>query len=137
MDIAKEKIHKDFVKLKENRESYFDTFYSNNYNLVYRICFSILKNKENSEDVAQTIFEKIYKLPDEKIASSYESSWLYTVSKNEAIQFLRRSKNNVSIDESFFDIQDDTNQMNEIEESEEYKNARSASREYENWKTSV
>lgn len=122
MDIVKERIHEDFVKLKESRESYFDTFYANNYNLVYRICFSILKNKENSEDVAQTVFEKIYKLPDEKIASSYESSWLYTVAKNEAIQFLRKSKNNVSIDDSFFDIQDEKNHMNEIEESEEYNN---------------
>lgn len=121
MDKLKSAIHEDFVKLKNDRESYFDKFYSNNYNLVYRICFSILKNKENSEDVTQTVFEKIYKLPDEKIASSYESSWLYTVAKNEAIQFIRKSKNNVSIDDSF-DIQDENNQMNEIEENEEYKN---------------
>ncbi|MBP3708500.1 MAG: sigma-70 family RNA polymerase sigma factor [Clostridia bacterium] len=96
MGNIKESVHKDFIKLKDNRETYFDEFYKNNYNLVYRICFSILRNKENSEDITQNVFVKILKMPIEKLPSEYESSWLYTVSKNEALQFIRSRKDNVS-----------------------------------------
>ena len=43
------------------------TKYKNeNYKLlVYKIAFSILKNKEASEDVTQTVFTKIYSLKKE------------------------------------------------------------------------
>ena len=121
MENVKERIHEDFEKLKQNKEEHFDEFYKNNYNLVYRICFSILKNKENSEDVAQTVFEKIYKLPNEKIASSYESTWLYTVTKNEAIQYLRKSKFSLPLDENLNELESGKNEIRTIEESEDYK----------------
>lgn len=122
MENIRTNIHEDFENLKQNKEEYFKSFYSNNYNLVYRICFSILKNKENSEDVAQTVFEKIYKLPNEKIASSYESTWLYTVAKNESIQFIRKNKFNLPLDEQLNNIFDEKNEIDDVVESEEYQN---------------
>ncbi len=120
MENIKARIHEEFIKLKSNKEEYFNTFYSNNYNLVYRICFSILKNKDNSEDVAQTVFEKIYKMPSEKIASEFESTWLYTVAKNEVIQFIRKNNNNLPLDDQLYEIEDKNNNINDIIENEEY-----------------
>ena len=69
MENIKETVHIDFVKLKENKSEYFEKFYSNNYKLVYRICFSILKNAENSEDVSQIVFEKILKMREDQYPS--------------------------------------------------------------------
>lgn len=122
MESIKERIHDDFSKLRNDKSKYFDSFYSNNYNLVYRICFSILKNKENSEDATQTVFEKIYNMPNEKIASECESTWLYTVAKNEALQFIRKNKYNISFDDELYEIEDSESQIDSIVENEEYNN---------------
>lgn len=120
MGNIKENVHEDFIKLKNSRETYFDEFYKNNYNLVYRICFSILKDKENSEDITQNIFVKILKMPIEKLPIEYESSWLYTVSKNEALQFIRSRRNNVS-DAEIEDTKSDDNEIDNIIDNKSYQ----------------
>lgn len=121
MSKIKELIHEDFIKLKANREEYFDEFYNKNYDLVYRICYSILKDKENSEDITQNIFVKIYKMPIEKFPTEYESSWLYTVSKNEALQFIRNSKRNILSDEELENVKSDNNEIDDVIEKENYE----------------
>lgn len=121
MSKIKELIHEDFIKLKANREEYFNEFYNKNYNLVYRICYSILKEKENSEDITQNIFVKIYKMPIEKFPTKYESSWLYTVSKNEALQFIRNSKKNTLSDDGLENVKSDNNEIDDAIEKEDYE----------------
>lgn len=121
MEDVKGKIHNDFCNLKNNKEEYFEQFYKNNYNFVYRICFSVLKNKDNSEDVTQTVFEKIYKMEPEKLASTYESSWLYTVTKNEAIQYIRKDKPHDSLDENEMPVESGKSEIEELEKDEDYK----------------
>lgn len=121
MEKIKELIHNDFEKLKSDKEQYFAEFYTNNYNLVYRICFSILKDKDNSEDVTQNIFEKIYKLPNDKLAQEYESTWLYTVAKNEALQYIRKNKVNSSLDEKIGEFTKNDNEIDTIIDKEEYE----------------
>lgn len=121
MSKIKELVHEDFIKLKANREEYFDEFYNKNYDLVYRICYSILKDKENSEDITQNIFVKIYKMPIEKFPTEYESSWLYTVSKNEALQFIRSSKNSMLSDEGLENIKSNNNEIDDIIDNENYE----------------
>ena len=92
MDNIKQVVHEDFVNLIKDKNSYFEEFYKHNYKLVYRICFSILKNTENSEDMAQTVFEKILKMEKDKYPTQYEASWLYTVAKNECLPLIRKTK---------------------------------------------
>ncbi len=121
MEKIKENIHNDFKNLKQNKEQYFNEFYNNNYNLVYRISFSILKDKENSEDVTQNVFEKIYKLPNDKLAQNFESTWLYTVTKNESLQYIRKIKFNIPLDENIDVVKSNTNEIDDIVENEDYK----------------
>lgn len=121
MEKIKENIHNDFENLKQNKEQYFNEFYNNNYNLIYRISFSILKDKENSEDVTQNVFEKIYKLPNDKLADNFESTWLYTVTKNESLQYIRKNKFNIPLDENIDVIKSDNNEIDDIAENEDYK----------------
>ena len=121
MEKIKENIHNDFEKLKQNKEQYFDKFYNNNYNLVYRISFSILKDKENSEDVTQNVFEKICKLPNDKLADNFESTWLYTVTKNESLQYIRKNKFNIPLDENLDIIISNNNEIDDVAENEDYK----------------
>lgn len=123
MDNIKEKVHNDFVKLRENKGEYFGDFYNNNYKLVYRICFSILKNTENSEDMAQSVFEKILKMKEEQYPTEYESSWLYTVSKNECLQLIRKTKahqNDNQDQEILENVKSDSNELEDVIENEDY-----------------
>ena len=60
--INKQELHDIFLKLRAGDTSQFELLYKNYKLLVYKIAFSILKNKETSEDVTQTVFTKIYSL---------------------------------------------------------------------------
>lgn len=119
MEKIAETVHKDFEHLKLNKELYFKDFYKNNYNLIYGICYSILKEKENSEDITQNVFEKIYKLPTDKMPTEYESSWLYSVSKNESLQYIRKNKFSCS-DENLSNLKSNKNEIDDVIENENY-----------------
>ena len=119
MDNIKEAVHNDFVKLRENKSEYFGKFYDNNYKLVYRICFSILKNTENSEDMAQSVFEKLLKMKEDKYPTEFESSWLYTVAKNECLQLVRKTKVNED-EEKLETVKSDSDEIEDVIENDNY-----------------
>lgn len=98
-NINNEELHELFCRLKENDKLAYEILYKNFSQLVYKISFSILKDKENAEDVMQNVFIKLANLSKEKLPSKYEASWLYSVTKNEAISYLRKNKVTVPIEE--------------------------------------
>lgn len=59
--------------------------------LVFGTCMKYLKNKENAEDISMQLFEKLpLKLVQNEI--SFFKSWLYMVTKNECLMYLRKKK---------------------------------------------
>lgn len=97
--INEQELHTLFQKLKEEDKTAYEELYEKYSSLVYKIAFSILKNKENAEDIMQNVFIKIGNLSKEKLPSNYEASWLYSVTKNEAISYLRKNKETLQIEE--------------------------------------
>ena len=113
MKIKYEKELEEFfkeLKNSDNKEN-FESFYNNYNNLVYKIAFTILKNKDDSEDIVQIVFSKIYSLPKDKLPTKYILSWIYSVTKNESISLLRKKKNNMSIEE-IYNIADENDEIN-------------------------
>lgn len=106
MKINKEELHEIFEGIKNNDELKFNELYTKYYKLIYSIALSILKNKENSEDVAQTIFTKIYSLPKKQLPKQGEASWLYTTTKNESINYLKKVRNDTCINNVYFMTED-------------------------------
>ena len=102
-----------FKEFKENDMSSYDFFYKEYYSLIYGIVFSILKNKENSEDVLQNVLIKIFSLDKSKFPDRGSLSWLYTVSKNEALNYLRKNKQFVNIEE-IYEIKEETDEIEKI-----------------------
>jgi len=98
------------LKSSDNKDN-FELFYNNYNNLVYKIAFTILKNKDDSEDIVQVVFSKIYSLPKDKLPAKCILSWIYSVTKNESISLLRKKKNNISIEE-VYDIPDKNDEIN-------------------------
>lgn len=109
----KESLSKIFSEFKVNNMSSYDNLYKEYYSTVYGIVFPIIKNKENAEDVTQEVFIKIYNINKDSLPEKGELSWLYTVSKNEALQFLRRKKQEINIDE-IYEVKEEKNDIDEI-----------------------
>lgn len=102
-----------FIELKYNNNIAFEKLYNKYNKLVYGIAFSILKNKQDSEDVVQNIFTKIYNIDKDKLPTKNEASWLYSTTKNETITVLRKRKNDLDID-SIYEIEDQDNEINNL-----------------------
>ena len=106
-------LHEIFQGLKNQDQNSYNLLYEKYYKLVYGIVFSIIKNKADSEDIVQEIFTKVYKMDTAKLPLDHEASWLFTVSKNECLLFLRKSKPNISIDE-IYEMPENSNGIDNI-----------------------
>ena len=93
-----EELRKIFIEIKHDNHLAFEELYKKYNNLIYRIAYSILKNKQDAEDIVQIVFTKIYSMDKEKLPNSNEASWLYSVTKNETINYLKNRKNNIYLD---------------------------------------
>lgn len=117
--INKKELHQIFQQLRNKNQNAYNKLYENYFKLVYGIVFSIIKNKADSEDVTHEIFTKIYKLDASKLPEDHEASWLFTVSKNECLLFLRKSKPNISIEE-IYEMPENNNEIDNIVDKDYY-----------------
>lgn len=117
-NINKEELHEIFIEIANKNEEKFNQLYERYKSLVYAISFSILKNKEASEDVVQIVFSKIWNMKKENLPTVNEASWLYSLTKNETLNVLRKEKDAVSIDDVYY-IKDDED-LNDITDKDMY-----------------
>lgn len=113
------KINELFEEFKNGNKEVLEEIYNKYHKTIYGIAFSILKNKDDSEDIVQSVFIKIHTLDNSKLPKDNVSSWLYTLTKNEALQFLRKQKNNIDID-SIYDLADNNNDIDKLINKETY-----------------
>lgn len=117
--INEKELEELFIEIKYGNKIAFEKLYNNYNKLIYSIAYSILKNKQDTEDVVQIVFEKLYLVDKEKLPNRNETSWLYSVTKNETINYLKRNKNNIDLD-SIYNIEDDNNEINKIIDQDSY-----------------
>lgn len=111
---------KTFFKELRTKDVYiFNEFYSKYNKVIYGIAFSILKNIQNAEDVVQIVFSKIYELDSEKYPTSNEASWIYTLTKNEAISYIRKNKANVNL-RDLYEVEDSDYYIEKIMSKDSY-----------------
>ncbi len=76
----------------DNSSKYFEVLYNRYHSKVLGKCYSFVKSRQIAEELAEDIFSKVYeKLPSFKQLSSF-SSWLYSVTYNHCIDYLREKK---------------------------------------------
>ena len=118
-NIDKKELHSLFQELKQGKQEAAQELYEKYKSLVYGIAFSIVKNKDDSEDIVQNTFKKIIETEANKLPKNYEATWIYIVTKNEAIQFLQKKGKHINI-EDIYNIQDNNNEIAKIIDSEVY-----------------
>ena len=117
--INKKELKQLFNKIKENNEEAVEDLYNKYNKVIYSIAFSVLKNKEDSEDVVQNVIVKIYNLDKDKLPKEKEATWLYTVTKNEALEFIRKNNKQVEL-ENVYEIEDNNNEIDKIIDKENF-----------------
>jgi RNA polymerase sigma-70 factor (ECF subfamily) len=81
------------LKIKHDQPSrYFEVLYNRYHTKVLDKCYSFVKSRSVAEELTEDIFSKVFeKLPTMKKLSSF-SSWLYSITYNHCIDYLREKK---------------------------------------------
>ena len=120
-NINKKDIKILFNKLKEGDKEALKEIYNKCNKIVYGIAFSILKNRDNSEDIVQIVFMKIMNMSKDLLPIKNEMSWIYSLTKNETLNYIRKQKDLVNIGEAYFLLEEDK-EIEKIIEKDSYNN---------------
>ena len=66
----------------EANNTSFTEIYERNIDMVYRLCFILLKNTADADDAVQAIFLKLYKYNKPFHDREHEKAWLIVTTKN-------------------------------------------------------
>lgn len=100
---------------------YQTILYKKYYNIILSICFRKLKNRLESEDLAQDIFLKVINKLDKFNGSSFQqlSVWISRLSNNHTIDFIRARKKTEDIDNIPKNLFSEVMDVTAIDNSEE------------------
>lgn len=78
--------------ISEGKSELYHVLYNRYFPKVKDKCFSFLKNKSQAEEFANDIMSKAYEKLDSFKGKAHFSSWLYSISYNTIIDYLRKKK---------------------------------------------
>lgn len=79
-------------KIAQKDEQAFRIFVEKYHVLVLNVCNNILNNYDDSMDISQEVFIKIYESIDKFRGESKISTWLYRIAVNKSLNHLRSKK---------------------------------------------
>ncbi|WP_345056178.1 RNA polymerase sigma factor [Hymenobacter glaciei] len=80
------------AQLQDGSEAAFRTLVERYQGRIYRTVFSLLRNPEEAEDVAQEVFVEVYQTIGRFRSESALSTWLYRLATSRALRNLRRAR---------------------------------------------
>ncbi len=96
-----------FIKeLKSGSEAAFGRLIEENHKKVYRIALSFVKNPTDAEDIAQEVFIKIYTSIGSFKGNSSLSTWIYKITHNLSLDFLKRNSKKIKTTKTLDDPED-------------------------------
>ena len=119
LKIDDKELEKVFLDISQDRTNGIEELYSKYNKIVYSIAFTISKSKADSEDIMQIVFTKIYEIEDSKLPTKSYASWLYSITKNETINFLKKSRKDISLSE-IYEISDNNNELKKVVDNIEF-----------------
>lgn len=77
-----------------NQPAGFKTLVDKYQLMVINTCYGFVHNREDAEDVAQEVFVEVHRSIDKFRKESKLSTWLYRISVNKSLNFIRNNKKN-------------------------------------------
>ncbi len=87
---------------------------------VYSIVFNVCGTKQDSEEATQDVILKVLKHIEKYDYSSSLKTWIYTIAKRTAIDYKRRIKYSLNIDE-VYDMKSESSTSNMLDKMDERK----------------
>lgn len=97
--------------IKVNKEKLFEEIVEEYSTRIIRICYIQIGDREESEDLAQEVFIKIYKNLDKFKGDSSIYTWIYRITINTCFSYLRKNKR-----DSFIELKDEYKAGEDVEE---------------------
>lgn len=79
----------------ETKESQFEHFVETNKGIIFRVCYMFSKDKVDADDLFQEILIRLWEGFDTFIHKSKESTWVYQVALNTAININKREQRRI------------------------------------------
>ncbi len=103
----------------EGNQKSFEKILNKYYEVIYKLSYKILRDRDNAEEITQSVFVKAY-----ENLGSYNSkfkffSWLYRIAVNESINFTKRNKNTEYLREDIRMTEDSPEELYESTELSE------------------
>jgi RNA polymerase sigma-70 factor (family 1) len=89
-------------ELKNNNEKAFRKLFDLYYQVIYGYSISILKSKEFAEENVQDVFLKVWLYRENLNLEQSFKSYLFTIARNQAFNFLNKASNDVILKEQVF-----------------------------------
>lgn len=90
-------------KLKNKDETAFEYVYQETKRGVYSMIYSVVRNHQVTEDLMQDVYMKMMTSIEQfKIKTNFKN-WILTMAKNQAIDYYRREKRLVHVDQTDYD----------------------------------
>lgn len=83
-------------------------------NQMYSVCLSILKKSDEAQEATQDTFIKMHKSLSSFQQGSKFSSWLYKIAYRTSLDYLRKRKKTVDIEEVSFSLESNTNSHDNV-----------------------
>jgi RNA polymerase sigma-70 factor (ECF subfamily) len=81
----------------KDKEDFFRSIVSEHQDRIYRLCWSYVQNRDDRKDLYQNILIKMWKGLDSLQDKSSVSTWIFRLSVNTSIDYIRRNKKHRSI----------------------------------------
>lgn len=96
---------KELIRLAKNGDkNAFGLLYKSYYVPIFRYIYARIKNKEDTEDLVQTVFMKAYRsIQTFKEKNQEPLAYFFTVARNTVIDYFRKSKYTSVKDVEFFE----------------------------------
>ena len=105
----------------DNDADAFETLIKSYESKIYNTCYYILKNKDDAYDASQETCLKIYRFINKFKGDSKFSTWVYRVTYNTCLDYIKKRKDELSFEEVFSNGSRPEEKVEGIIESRELK----------------
>ena len=101
-------------RVLENIEQRYTSLISNIKDTVYRLALSLVGNTDEAEDIVQDTYERVWRARDSILAHDYPRAYVCRVTRNLAIDYLRKRQRIRECDDGYQTIASDGDRIVEL-----------------------
>lgn len=98
-EIPRDEFDRILIQAKAGSENALTILYNHYFERIYRFIFYRVSHKETAEDLTEDVFVKLFaKLKTLEQSAAFEG-WLFQIARNQVIDYYRKKKQTVSLEE--------------------------------------